>query len=102
MVEYRKDTNVNNISFSFEVTDGEGSGVAPQNVSCTLRDQSQAEAEQLAECTSPVEYSRPEGRYVFNVRAVDRARLNNEPTVRLAPQACGTALNDAVVVVDMY
>jgi len=79
MVEYRKDTNINNISFSFEVFDGEGSGVAAENVSCMLRNESQVETEWLAKCTSPVAYTRPEGKYVFNVRAVDRARLSNDP-----------------------
>ncbi|CAD7702847.1 unnamed protein product [Ostreobium quekettii] len=77
-IDYKNSTSSSNVSFSFEVSD-KGSGVLPANVSCLLRNSGgQVDSEWLQNCTSPATYTLAEGKYVFNVRAVDRARLQNE------------------------
>lgn len=79
MVEYEKATMRTNVSISFEVLDGDGSGVALSNISCLLRNESRdVQAEWVPGCESPAVYVLDEGKYVFNIRAVDRAGLITE------------------------
>lgn len=72
-------TNQNEVEFEFEVRDG-GSGVMEQNISCSLSDASSGirTEQESSTCTSPVRFDLEEGRYVFTLRAADRAGLINE------------------------
>lgn len=78
-----KPGNESEIKVDFETMDHGGSGVIPANISCLLRaEEREVSAEWVAGCKSPQRYDLKEGRYVFNVRAVDRAGLHSKPNVR--------------------
>lgn len=75
-------SNQSRVEVLFEVLDNRGSGISPANVSCLLRnEENEATAEWMPGCSSPQEFDLEEGRYVFNIRAVDKAGLHNDPTV---------------------
>ncbi|GMH45923.1 hypothetical protein BSKO_13887 [Bryopsis sp. KO-2023] len=61
-----------------KVMGNRGSGVIPANVSCLLRNEAlEVSDDWVPECTSPVTHDLLEDRYIFNVRAVDRAGLHS-------------------------
>ncbi|GMH38149.1 hypothetical protein BSKO_06033 [Bryopsis sp. KO-2023] len=80
VVEKPKPSKQGKLDIGFQVMDNGGSGVIAANVSCLLRNEAlEVSDDWVPECTSPVTYDLLEGRYIFNVRAVDRAGLHNEP-----------------------
>lgn len=81
-VKIPKPGNESKVKVEFDVMDLGGSGVSPANVSCLLRaEEREVSAEWVPGCESPQDYVLNEGRYVFNMRAVDRAGLHSKPNV---------------------
>jgi len=72
-------TNQSEVSFEFEVRDN-GSGVDTENMTCLFSDESSGvrSEQQSSSCVSPMRFDLEEGRYVFTLRAADRAGLINE------------------------
>ncbi|GMH39934.1 hypothetical protein BSKO_07838 [Bryopsis sp. KO-2023] len=78
VVEKPKPSKQGKLDIGFQVMDNRGSGVIPANVSCLLRNEAlEVSDDWVPECTSPVTYDLLEDRYIFNVRAVDRAGLHS-------------------------
>ena len=71
-------TNNRSIDFEFRIED-KGSGTVDQNVSCSLVNEMTGDRLLLPEgCSSPVALDLEEGRYLYTLRAADRAGLVGE------------------------